>query len=84
MSWIFSLKETLLLSVDKSIFDTIENNIFDNAKSVNYKYALLLNLFEHYTELFNTAKQIDKYKLIIVILRTTAKILAYDFGLLGY
>lgn len=67
-----------------TIFDNIENNIFDNAESVDYQYAPSLNAFASYNDIFNSAKEIDKNNLIVIILGPTATVLAYDLSLLGY
>lgn len=67
-----------------SVFDKIENNIFDSANSVEYIYAPSKDAFTHYDEILLNAKQIDKNKVVVIILGPTAKILAYDLAKEGY
>jgi len=43
-----------------------------------------LNAFEVYEDLLVKAKQIDKGRLIVIILGPTATVLAYDLAKLGY
>lgn len=68
----------------KTIFDKIEHNIFDCAKSLDYQYAPSQNAFEEYNEILKQAMNIDKKRLVIVILGPTATVLAYDLALQGY
>ncbi|WP_323636344.1 GT-D fold domain-containing glycosyltransferase [Pectobacterium polaris] len=68
----------------ETIFDKIEKNIFDCAKSIEYQYAPSLNAFESYNNILEKAKETDTSKVIIIILGPTAKILAYDLSHLGY
>lgn len=67
-----------------TVFDKIEYNIFDNAKSVDYVFAPSVNAFESYSEILEKAKLIDKNRIIISILGPTAKIITYDLAKLGY
>ncbi len=59
------------------VFSKIEYNIFDNAKHIEYIYESSQNAFEHYDSLLEKAKQIDKDRIILLILGPTAKVLAY-------
>lgn len=68
----------------KTIFDNIENNIFETANSVEYIYAPSKNAFEQYNEILAEVQKIDKNRIVIIILGPTAKILAYDLALQGY
>ena len=68
----------------KTVFDKIDNNIFANAKSIEYQYAPSLNAFEEYANILQSSQQIDKKRLVIIILGPTAKVLAYDMSQLGY
>lgn len=68
----------------KTVFDAIEVNIFDCAKSVEYQYAPSSNAFEIYDDLLIKAKQISKERLVIAILGPTATVLAYDLAREGY
>ena len=67
-----------------TVFDNIKNNIFDCAKSIDFIDAPSQNAFNHYTDLLETVKQVDKNRMLILILGPTATILAYDMAKLGY
>lgn len=67
-----------------TVFNKIAVNIFDCANSIEYQYAPSLNAFEVYEDLLVKAKQIDKGRLIVIILGPTATVLAYDLAKLGY
>lgn len=66
------------------IFNKLNYNIFDNAKSVEYQYAPAINAFEEYDNILKNALKINKDKIVIIILGPTAKILAYDMAVNGY
>ncbi len=68
----------------RGIMDKITHNIFDSAASVEYIYAPSQNAFDSYDDLLKQAKQIDKNRLVIIILGPTATVLAYDLALCGY
>lgn len=68
----------------KTVFDSIQINIFDCAKSIDYKYAPSKDAFDFYDELLIEALKLDKEKLIIAILGPTATVLAYDLAMRGY
>ncbi len=68
----------------KTIFDKININIFDCAKSIQYIYGESKNAFEHYDYLLEKAQEIDKSKIVVIILGPTATILTYDLAKLGY
>lgn len=74
----------IVIICGKTIFDQINENIFDCASSVEFQYAPSTNAFENYDEILRSAKNITKSKLIIVILGPTATVLAYDLALAGY
>lgn len=74
----------LAIICGNTVFDVIDTNIFDCAKSIEYQFAPSLNAFEKYDELLAKAKQISKNKLIIIILGPTATVMAYDLALAGY
>jgi glycosyltransferase family protein len=83
MREIWKQKKITIICGNKT-FEGIQYNIFDCAKSVDYIYGPWCNAFDRYEELLNKARQIDREKLIIIILGPTAKVLAYDLFLLGY
>lgn len=68
----------------KTVFDAISVNIFDCAKTVDYQYAPSLNAFQVYDDILMKAKQINKDRLIIIILGPTATVMAYDLAKSGY
>lgn len=68
----------------KTVFNNIEKNIFDCAKSIEYIDAPQTNAFDEYDSIYARAQQIDKNKLVLIILGPTATVLAYDIAKLGY
>ena len=68
----------------ETVFDAIDVNIFDCAKSVDYLYGPSLNAFEIYDDLLMKARQIPQNRLVIAILGPTATVLAYDLAIAGY
>lgn len=68
----------------ETVFDKIETNIFNCAKSVEYIYAPSKNAFSEYDDILEKANQINKNNIIIIILGPTASILAYDLAKEGY
>ena len=68
----------------KTVFDKLEHNIFDFAKSVEYQYAPSINAFEEYDTVLKQALTINKNRMVIIILGPTATVLAYDLALQGY
>lgn len=67
-----------------TVFDKIEHNIFENAKSIEFIHAPSKNAFDKYDEILKSCLAIDKDRLLITILGPTAKILAYDLTNNGY
>ncbi len=74
----------IVIVCGKSVFDNIENNIFDNAKSVDYIYTKATNAFDEYDDLLSQIKKQNKNKIIIAICGPTAKVLVYDLTKAGY
>lgn len=74
----------IALILGKGIFDKLQYNIFDCAKSIEYQYAPTKNAFNEYDNIFEQAKKIDKNKIIVIILGPTATVLAYDLAKEGY
>lgn len=68
----------------KTVFKNIKTNIFACAKSSEYMYAPAMNAFDEYEEILERAKQINKDRLVIIILGPTATVLAYDLAQKGY
>ena len=74
----------LVVICGKGIFDDVENNIFESAKSVQYCYAPSKDAFASYDFLLENAQNFDKNSLIIIVLGPTATVLAFDLAQLGY
>lgn len=68
----------------KNICDKFQHDIFDCAKSVEYRYAPSKNAFSDYENIFEDAQKIPKDRLVLIILGPTATVLAYDLHKLGY
>ena len=77
-------QKDIVIVTGQTVFDKIDYNIFDNAKSVEYLYGPSKNAFEEYDNILNKALTIDKNKIVIAILGPTAKPLCYDLALKGY
>lgn len=76
-------KDIALICGDR-VFGKIKHNIFDCAKSVEYIYGPSENAFNEYDDILARAKQIDKNKIVFIILGPTATVLAYDLAKCGY
>jgi glycosyltransferase family protein len=74
----------IVIICGNSVFDLIENNIFDCARTIEYQYAPSINAFDCYDQILERAKSWDHDKLIIIILGPTATVLAFDLAKLGY
>jgi len=68
----------------KGITKNFKFDVFDNALSVEYMYAPSKDAFFSYDEILKNALNIDKERLVLIILGPTATILAYDLALMGY
>lgn len=60
------------------IFDKLENNVFSNAKSIEYVYVPMRDAFAEYDSILQRAEKIREDKLICIIAGPTATVLAYD------
>ena len=60
------------------------NDLFDNAKSINRILCPEQNAYEIYDEIFKICKQCDKNKLFIIALGPTATVLAFDLAKEGF
>ena len=76
--------EDIVIICGKTVFNEIKNNIFDNAKCIEYIYTPSKNAYSEYDLILQKAKQIDKNKLIISICGPTATVLCYDLTNEGY
>ena len=80
---IWKNKDITVISGDR-VFKKVKFNVFDNAKSIEYINAPTVNAFERYDKILAQAVKIPKDRLICIILRPTATVLAYDLAKLGY
>ena len=74
----------IVIITGQTVFNKIDHNIFDNAKSVEFMYGPSMNAFDEYEDILSKAQTIDKNKIVIAILGPTAKPLCYDLALRGY
>jgi glycosyltransferase family protein len=74
----------LIVICGESVFNRIENNIFDSADSAKYVFAPSKDAFSNYDVLLSKALSWDKKSLIIIILGPTATVLAFDLASLGF
>lgn len=77
-------KKDIVLICGEGILSGLTHNIFQNSLSIDYQYAPKTNAFDEYEHILKKAKEIDKNKLVIIILGPTATVLAYDLFKLGY
>ncbi len=80
---IWDNKDITIVCGDR-VFNNIENNIFDNAKSIEYIYAPTVNAFDSYDDILNKLIKTDKNKIIFIILGPTASVLVYDLAKSGF
>lgn len=76
-------KDIVLICGDR-VFDRLETNVFDNAKSIEHLYVPTRDAFAEYDSILRRASQTDKSKLICISAGPTATVLAYDLAKLGY
>lgn len=68
----------------EGILDRLQYNALDECKSVDYICAPSMNAYASYDIILSQAMQIDKNRLVLIILGPTAKVLAYDLHRAGY
>lgn len=68
----------------EGVLDKLEYKALDICNSVEYIYGPSMNAYSQYDMLLEKAKQIDKSRLVLVILGPTAKVLVYDLYKCGY
>lgn len=66
------------------VFNSLEYNIFDNARTVQYVYGPSLNAFSNYQEVLHSTCNLSRDVLVCAILGPAAKVLCYDLTLRGY
>lgn len=62
----------------------VGNDLLDRAASVQRILAPTEQAFDHYDEILKEAKNLDKQKMILIVLGPTATVLAYDLAICGY
>lgn len=62
----------------------IGNDLFGNAASIERILCPAVNAFSRYEQILDTAKRVDKSRLILIALGQTATVLAYDLAFDGY
>ena len=70
-------KDVLIVCGDR-VFNDIEYNIFDNAKSMEWLHVPTCNAFEQYDAILADIRKTDSHRLVILIVGPTATVLAYD------
>ncbi len=68
----------------EGVLDKLQYRALDVCRSEEYLYGPSMNAYSEYDNLLAKAKQIDKDRLVLVILGPTAKVLVYDLHKLGY
>lgn len=74
----------LAIIAGKDILSKLDYNVFDLAESVEYVDGPAKNAFSCYSEILNNALQLERDRLICVILGPTSKLLAADLTKAGY
>lgn len=72
---------TIIRGADTEVY---QNDIYDNAKSVNFIYGPKAHAFREYERILQEALKQPKDRLMIVVLGPTATVLAYDLAKAGY
>lgn len=62
----------------------VENDFFNNARSIDRIICPAKNAFERYEEILFSIQELEKNKMILIALGQTATILAYDLSKRGY
>lgn len=83
MKNIWNNRDIVFIEGEKSRLG-IENDLFDNAKSIKRILCPSLNAYSKYDKIFQESKKLEKDSLILIALGPTATILAYELALEGY
>jgi glycosyltransferase family protein len=78
------LNKDITIIQGKGITKNFKYDLFDNALSVEHMYAPSKDAFFNYDEILKNALNINKDRLVLIILGPTATILAYDLAMMGY
>lgn len=76
--------QDIVLICGKTIFNKLNSNIFESAKSIEYIYGPRVNAFDKYDELLQKALATDPNKTKFIIMGQTATVLAYDLAKHGH
>lgn len=68
----------------EGVLDKLQYHALEVCNSVEYLYGPSMNAYSEYDKLLESAKKIDKNRLVLVILGPTAKVLVYDLYRAGY
>lgn len=74
---LFDGKDVTLIC-GKNVLDNVQYNALEVCNSVEYVYAPGKNAFSQYDKILESALQIEKNRIVCVILGPTAKVLVYD------
>ena len=80
---IWEKKDVLIIEGEKSRFG-VDNDLFDNIKSIQRILCPSKNAFFIYNKILKEALKTDKKNLILLVLGPTASVLAYDLYKAGY
>lgn len=80
---IWDNRELLILEGEKTRLG-VDNDLFDNVKSIKRILCPNTQAFSYYDQLFNEALKYDKNKLVLIALGPTATVLAADLCSKGY
>lgn len=80
---IWNDKKITIITGDR-VLNNINNNIFSNAKEINYVYGPTKNAFEKYEELKNKLLKLSQDQILIFAIGPAGKVLAYECFKNGY
>ena len=80
---IWNDKKITIITGDR-VFNKITNNIFSNAKEIDYIYGPTKNAFVKYEELKNKLLKLSKDQILIFAIGPAGKVLAYECFKNGY
>lgn len=76
-------KDITIIEGEKTRFG-VGNDLISNARSCERILGPAINAFDKYDELLETARKVDRGRLILIALGHTATVLAYDLAAEGY
>lgn len=66
------------------VFKKLQYNVFDNARSIEYIHTPTRDAFDEYDAILARALQVEKHKLVCLMVGPTAKVLGLDMARRGY